>query len=306
MPRPAPLALTALLGLLAQTGRADPGASAEPGAGFTLAVDTRAAAYHVRGAPTAIVHAPPGFDARAPLHLVVFLHGFNGCTQVLARGGRVSCREGEPERDGWDLARHHDAAAKNTLFVIPQLAFMRRDGRPGCFGQRGCFRRFLEELLGETLAKQLGGPRTLRDVESLDLVAHSGGYHTALAILEQGEVAERVRAVILLDALYGYSARFARWLERAEGRARLVSVYIGRGKTYRESRLLFTRGRRALGPAHVAQLRSRGAEGAPRGLAQALATKQLIIANSFAEHAGLPAAQLAGILAALPLPDRRQ
>lgn len=270
-----------------QTAAAEPGHE-QDSAGVTLAAHTRTAAYSVRDAPTAIVHLPPGFDPTGPLHLVVFLHGYSGCSNVLANAGRVRCKPdvpGDPERDGWDLAKHHDQAGTNTIFVIPQLAFMRRDGRPGCFAKRGCFRRFLTELLQETLAQPLGGPRKLRDLESVTLVAHSGGYQTALAILEQGEVGDRVFTVVLMDALYGHSARYARWLlERAPHEARLLSFYLGRGKTYRESRLLFTRVRRKLG--------ERGARD----------RVQLVRAKS--THAQVPARHLTEVLARLPLPKR--
>ncbi len=268
-------------------------AAAEPaaergGAGVTIAAHTRTAAYSVRGAPTAIVHLPQGFDPAAPLHFVVFLHGYSGCSNVLAHAGRVRCKpdvSGDPERDGWDLARHHDEAKTNTIFVIPQLAFMRRDGRPGCFAKRGCFRRFLTELLQETLAEPLGGPRALSDLGSVTLVAHSGGYQAALAILEQGEIGDRVATVVLMDALYGHSARYARWLvERAPRDARLLSFYLGRGKTYRESRLLFTRVRRKLG--------ERGAR------------ERVKLMRAKSTHALVPARHLSEVLGGLSLPKR--
>ena len=209
---------------------------------MTIAAQTRAAAYSVRGAPTAVVHVPRRLRSEARRCTSwCFCTAISGCANVLAerRSRALQARRSRatPSATGWELARHHDAAGTNTLFVIPQLAFMRRDGRPGCFAKRGCFRRFLTELLQETLAEALGGPRTLRDVGSVTLVAHSAGYQAALAILEHGEVGDLVRTVVLMDALYGHSARYARWLlERAPDDARVLTFYLGRGKTYRESR----------------------------------------------------------------------
>ena len=46
---------------------------------WTESVTVKHAAYGVAGAPSALVHAPAGFDASRPLHLVVFLHGYIGC-----------------------------------------------------------------------------------------------------------------------------------------------------------------------------------------------------------------------------------
>jgi hypothetical protein len=274
------------------------GAQAAHG-GFTIAVETRTAAHAVRGAPTAVVHAPAGFDPRAPLHVVVFLHGHNGCAQVLMAGGEARCRPGDAAREGWDLAARHDAAGTNTLFVIPQLAFLQRSGDPGCFARAGCFRRFLDELLGDALASQLGGPRALRELGSLTLVAHSGGFQAALAILEHGAVSERVRAVVLFDALYAHADRFFAWLRgSARKDARLVSVYLGNGSTRRESRALLARARRALGAGQVAT-----AGGGT--LASELPRRRVLIAPTRAAHRAVPEHHLAEVLAALPyLPKR--
>ena len=46
------------------------------------------------------------------------------------------------------------------------------------------------------------------------LVAYSGGYLPAAFALAQGGAGERVRGVVLLDALYGEEDKFADWIER--------------------------------------------------------------------------------------------
>ena len=60
--------------------------------GFEKAAELKSAAFRTPGAPSVIVHAPPGFDPRAPLHLVVFLHGYNGCVNVLMARGVSRCK----------------------------------------------------------------------------------------------------------------------------------------------------------------------------------------------------------------------
>lgn len=266
--------------------------------GVTRALQTRTAAYRLEGAPTAVVHAPAGFDPRAPLHVVVYLHGYRGCAQVLASRGRARCRPGDPEQEGWNLIGHHDAAGTNTLLVIPQLAFMKRSGRPGCFARAGCFRRFLQELLSESLAGELGGARQLRDVASITLVAHSAGFETALAILEHGEVSAHVGAVVLMDALYSGRDRYARWLlHEARADARLISLHIGRGTPARETQRLLAHVRRAVGA-------QRAGEADVDALAAAIVGKRMIIARSPASHRLVPERHLAQVLEALGLPRR--
>jgi hypothetical protein len=267
------------------------------GGGFTLTANTRVAAFRRGDAPSVLVHAPSGFDPTAPLHLVVFLHGYNGCVEVLAASGAARCRPGDPERDGYGIAGRHDEAHTNTLLVIPQLAFNRRQGDPGCFGRSGCFRRFLQELLGETLQKQLGGPRSLRDVGSLTLVAHSAGYRSAIAILQHGEVAPLVRNVVLMDALYGEAEDYARWLIHAGNDTRLVSIYLGGTKTAVGNRTLLRLAKRSLGSARVRTFDA-------AALPSAIAPLRLVLAEGHVPHRLVAANYLPAVLRVLALPAR--
>jgi hypothetical protein len=265
---------------------------AQPSRGFTETAELRTAAYKTPGAPSVIVHAPAGFDARAPLHLVVFLHGYNGCVAVLMGKGPSRCKPTAPELEGWDLGGHHDAAQTNTLFVVPQLAYLQRNGRPGAFGKRGGFRAFLEELLGRTLAGRLGGPRKWKDLASLTLVAHSAGYQTALAIAEQGEVRAKLKGIVLLDALYGDTDRYVRLVETQAGRGlRFVSLYLARGTPRTENQRLYRRLVRTLG---TSVERPNADE-----LERAVATHPIVIAQGRPPHRLMPANHLTELLRAL-------
>lgn len=274
-------------------------ALADGSASFTLPVRLEHAAYRVPGVPSAIVHAPKGFDARAPLALSVFLHGFSCCVAVLLGRGPTPCREGESLHEGWDLARYHDDAKVNSLLVVPQLAFMKRDGRPGSFGDAGGFRAFLEELLRGELGQRLGGARGLRDVARVDLIVHSGGYHTALAIMERGGLPRGLlRSVVLLDALYGETPRFARYVEQhARDGLQFVVVSLPNATPQRESRVLLRRLQGSLGADAIAIA-------GPRDLAQAVADRAIVIAEGTPPHRLLPATHLAELLRALHAPQR--
>jgi pimeloyl-ACP methyl ester carboxylesterase len=267
-------------------------------AGFTLAAKMRVSAFRRSDAPAVLVHAPAGFDRRLPLHLVVFLHGYNNCVEVVAASGPARCRPDDPERDGYGISARHDEAHTNTLLVIPQLAFNRREGDPGCFGRPGCFRRFLQELLGETLQKQLGGARSLRDVGSVTLVAHSAGYRSALAILQRGEVSSLVHNVVLMDALYGEAEDYARWLVHARDDTRMVSIYLGGTKTAAGNRTLLRMVKRSFGSARVRQLDA-------KDLPRAVAPLRLVVATGHTPHRLVPEGYLSTVLGALGLPARQ-
>jgi hypothetical protein len=265
----------------------------QPAAAFEIAARLEHGAYDEPGVPSAIVHAPAGFDARAPLKLVIFLHGLRGCASVLMGRGPVSCGPGGAVDEGWDLAGHHDLAHTNTLFIVPQLAYMKRDGRPGRFGRPGGFRDFLEELLRGPLAGPLGGARSLADVARIDLVAHSAGYQTALAILERGGIEPvLIRSLVLLDSLYAETARFAQYVEAHRADMQLIVISLPSGTPAREAAVLERRLRRSVGAEHVTSVD-------PNGIGDAITRYPVVFARGRPTHRLVPANHLSVVLSAM-------
>lgn len=193
-----------------------------------VAVDVPEPSHSVpAGAPHALVRVPEGFRADEPWELVVFLHGWNGCVNVLMRSGATYCvGDARDPVEGWDLAGVFDRAGRNALFLMPQLAFQRRDGDAGHFADDGYARRFLEAVAERVDAWPDSPPSRIL------LTAHSAGFETALAWLRHGDVV--VDEVVLFDALYAGAEGFARWVMESEDR-RLVSIHTGRGSTRRQS-----------------------------------------------------------------------
>ena len=286
-------ALALSLSCLCRAGAAESDVSAAPS--FSASADLRNAAFHVAGVPSAIAHGPPGLDLRRPLELVVFLHGYSCCVPVLMARGEGECRPGYPPAEGWDLGGLHDAAGTHSVLIVPQLAFMRRDGSPGAFAEPGVFRAFLEELLSGPLAAPLGRARKLREIAGVHLVAHSGGYHALLAILERGGLRDLVKSVVLLDALYGETPRFADYIEAHPG-LRFVSIALAQGTPKRENAQLLKQLRQSLG-------RQRVASAEAEGLAQAIAEHPIVIATGTPPHKRMPQTHLSQVLRAL-LPPR--
>ena len=267
----------------------EPEPAREPEPAWTFETTLANAAFDTPGSPSVVVHAPATFDPASPLNLVVFVHGWSGCARQLALAGEISCRDGAREVAGWDLAGRFDEAGLDALFVVPQLAFLRRDGSPGRFFEQGRFRAFLEELL-HALVERIGPPTTIARVASITLLAHSAGYETALAILRRGGVDAQVRRVALFDALYRGHGPFADWV-RASPDRRLVSIHTGQGRTQSQSRLLAGRLREVLGE----QL-SNEAEGELPALVRA---HRVVIARTDVPHGEVPAAHIPSLLPAL-------
>lgn len=139
--------------------------------------------------PEVLVHAPAGFDPRGPVHVAVFLHGWNNCVRVLAGS------------HGADLVAQFDRAGVNALLVLPQFAFDMASSDPGRLGEPGAFRAMLADVLSSPeLSDVLGGPRALLDLGRVVVLAHSGGFVAAANVLAHGQV--DVHELHLLDALY--------------------------------------------------------------------------------------------------------
>jgi hypothetical protein len=160
-----------------------------------------------------LLHIPKGFDVRKPSVMIVYFHG-HGATlrrDVLRR-----------QR----LPAQITASGVNAVLVAPQLAVNAADSSAGKFWEPGAFGAFVNEA-AQRLAKLHGDPRSARTFASMPivLVAYSGGYLPAAWCASKGGLKDRVRGVILLDALYGEVDKFASWIAR-DRTAFFVSTYL--------------------------------------------------------------------------------
>ncbi len=161
-----------------------------------------------------LLHIPKGFDLRKPSVMIVFFHG-HGAT--LRRD--VLHRQRVPAQI--------TASGLNAVLVAPQLAVDAANSSAGKFWEPGAFGRFIGEA-AQKLAKLDGDPRSVRTFASIPIVivAYSGGYLPAAWSAARGGLMNRVRGVILLDALYGELDKFASWISRDRS-AFFVSTYLG-------------------------------------------------------------------------------
>nr|WP_257166646.1 alpha/beta hydrolase [Bradyrhizobium sp. SRS-191] len=149
-----------------------------------------------------LVHVPEQFDARKPGVIVVFFHG-NGATL---------------ERDVRDrqlVPQQITGSGVNAVLLAPQMAVDAADSSAGKFWQPGGFKRFMDEAAGN-LARLTGDPASAKAFASMPIVivGYSGGFLPTAWSLEVGGISERVRGVVLLDAVYGQLDKFANWIER--------------------------------------------------------------------------------------------
>jgi hypothetical protein len=134
--------------------------------------------------------------------IVVFFHG-NGAT--LERD----------VRDRQMVPQQISESGVNAVLLAPQLAVDAADSSAGKFWLSGGFKRFMDEASGH-LARLTGDPSNAKAFADMPIVivGYSGGFLPAAWSLDVGGVTDRVRGVVLLDAVYGELDKFAGWIAR--------------------------------------------------------------------------------------------
>jgi hypothetical protein len=173
-----------------------------------------------------LMHVPEHFDVRKPGVIVVFFHG-NGATL---------------ERDVRDrqlVPQQITDSGANAVLLAPQMAVDAADSSAGKFWQAGGFKRFMEESASH-LARATGDPNSVRAFANMPIVivGYSGGFLPTAWSLEVGGISDRVRGVVLLDAIYGEMDKFASWIESHRS-SFFVSSYT-RGTARRDRELMST------------------------------------------------------------------
>ena len=161
-----------------------------------------------------LLHIPETFDVRRSGMIVVFFHGHRA---TLTRD--VLNRQ--------QVAAQISASGVNAVLVAPQFAVAASDSSPGNLGEPGGLKRFLDEA-GKKLAVVHGNAASARAFANMPvlIVAYSGGYLASAWALHHGGATNRVRGLVLLDALYGDVDKFAAWIAGNRG-AFFLSAYMG-------------------------------------------------------------------------------
>jgi hypothetical protein len=172
-----------------------------------------------------LLHIPKGFDPRRPALMIVYFHGNEA---KLVRD--VRNRQGVP--------RQVSESGLNAVLVAPQFAVNALDSTAGRFWEPGVFAQFVAEA-GERLTALYGDERARGAFLSASIViaAYSGGYFPTAFVLLHGGVDERLRGVLLFDALYSDHEKFANWLAKRP-RAFFFSSH---GKTSHDDNIVLQR-----------------------------------------------------------------
>jgi hypothetical protein len=158
-----------------------------------------------------LLAVPRHFVPAKPAVIVVFFHGNSATLEhVVVEHQRVVAQL--------------EASGINAVLVAPQFAVNALDSSAGNFWTPGIFACFMSEAAQQLAALTSAKPAQFNTMPIV-LVAYSGGYNPAAYVLKNGDADGRLLGVILLDAVFGESDIFARWIAGHAARSFFVSAY---------------------------------------------------------------------------------
>lgn len=165
---------------------------------------------------TVAVFIPNGFRPGPSTDLVVHFHGWHNSVDSTFRQ--------------YKLVEQFVESNKNAILVVPEGPRNAPDSFGGKLEDADGFAKFVEEVM-DTLVHR--GRVKTTNVRTVIVSGHSGGYHVISFILARGGLTDRIKEVVLFDALYGQTEKFAHWIDRFPGR--MVNIYTNDGGTRQES-----------------------------------------------------------------------
>jgi hypothetical protein len=147
-----------------------------------------------------LMHVPEHFDVNKPGVIVVFFHGHGATLE-------------RDVRDRQRVPQQISESGANAVLLAPQLAVDAADSSAGKFWQPGGLKRFINES-ADHLAELYGDRNAAKAFANMPIViiGYSGGFVPTAYSLEVGGLGNRIRGVVLLDAVYGELDKFASWV----------------------------------------------------------------------------------------------
>ncbi len=164
------------------------------------------------GDSTVAIFVPKGFRGGDATDLVFYFHGWrNNVDDTFAK---------------FRLAEQFAASGVNAVLVLPEGPKNSPDSFGGKLEETGVFASLVKDVLSKLKA---GGVISATRPGSIVLAGHSGAYRVMAFILTRGGLTGNICEVYLFDALYGQVEKFARWIDRSNGK--LIDIHTADGGT---------------------------------------------------------------------------
>ena len=165
------------------------------------------------------IFIPKGFRQTDAVDIIVHIHGWwNNIDTVMKR---------------YKLPQQIAESGKNVVLVVPEGPRNAPDSFDGKFEDPGGFRNFVNDVVAYLVR---AGKIKTAALGKVILTGHSGAYHGISFALLRGGMPERISEVILFDALYGQTEKYAYWIDHFNGK--MVTIYTDSGGTKDETESL--------------------------------------------------------------------
>jgi hypothetical protein len=263
------------------------------------------------GHPDAIAYVPPDYSGAATVDLVIFVHGWRGCAEVIINDEEAPCHPGGEVTHAYHLADALASSGKDAVLLVLEGPYDQCSVDDGALVQQGRFAALVGEALG-ALTKAAGDPPDAPPLAlgQIQLVAHSGAVKAVADILDHGGLDDHLAEVDLLDTLYGSADSFARWFDTqalaaaadAIPRRRVVVLYTNDSGAEGLSRQLESRPLPAAAamadkPDDPIKLTERVAP----ALSDTELAAPILFGQTFVDHSALPLVYFPQLLATGPL-----
>jgi hypothetical protein len=164
----------------------------------------------------AAVIVPRGYDPEKPTRMLIYNHGFRTDAHTALSYSQ--------------LTEQMKSADPQTILVVPEW-----QARPGSESsargksdEQGFYKGMLNEIMQKT--SELKG-KTVDDIASMGIIAHSAGYNPAMAQLYKNGLQDKITSVTVLDSMYNSKA-YDGWItnnlqDLAFGRKQFQLIYTG-------------------------------------------------------------------------------
>jgi hypothetical protein len=162
------------------------------------------------------IFIPKGFAPEKSIDLVLYFHGWNNNIDT-------ACAQ-------FQLIEQFVESKKNAIFIFPEGPKDSPDSFGGRMEETGGLKNLVNDVLN--YLKKENRIKT-ENAGKIVLAGHSGAYRVISFALMRGGMTKNISDVILFDALYGQTEKYAYWIDRYKGR--FVNIYTDSGGTKNES-----------------------------------------------------------------------
>ncbi len=164
---------------------------------------------------TVLIFIPKYFELKDSVDFVFYFHGW---------GNNI-----DKSIEKFNLIEQFYNSKKNAIFVFPEGPKNSQDSFGGKLEEKNKFSDLLSEINSElekifNLQIKIG---------NITLAGHSGAYRVIAYIILNGGLTDKIKNVILFDALYADTEKFTYWLDHFKGN--FIDIYTENGGTKSES-----------------------------------------------------------------------